>query len=240
LVLVISAADRIVLRFRVVSDRDGPGADAVAEQDPNIDVLVVARVGRVEEVVGGPVPYRLVDAFGTELVAVTEFLRDLSASGCSPTTLRSYAYELLGWLRFWQAVAVPWDRATRAEARDCALWLARVRKPQRDRRRDSPAPGRSTRSRGSRESAAAVQPNGQIVVVGSSFKGTSVFGVARLDTNGSLDTAFGNSGVLTTSFAGGDLGDAVLIQPNNGDIIAVGQSQNSAGVAELALARYIG
>lgn len=44
-------------------------------------------------------------------------------------------------LRFLQAVAVPWDRATRAEARDYALWLARARKPPRQRRPDSPAPG---------------------------------------------------------------------------------------------------
>jgi len=46
-----------------------------------------------------------------------------------------------GWLRFLQAVAVPWGRATRAEARDYALWLARTRKPPRQRRRDGPVPG---------------------------------------------------------------------------------------------------
>ena len=61
--------------------------------------------------------------------------------GLFPSTLRSYACELLGWLRFLQAVAVPWDRATRAEARDYALWLARTRKPPRHRRGDSPVPG---------------------------------------------------------------------------------------------------
>jgi integrase len=117
------------------------GADAVAEQERNIDALMVSRVGRVEEVTGGVVPYRLVDAAGVEVVAVSEFLLDLLASDCSPATLRSYAYELLGWLRFLQAVAVPWDRATRAEARDYALWLARTSKPPRRRRRGSPAPG---------------------------------------------------------------------------------------------------
>jgi site-specific recombinase XerD len=113
----------------------------VAEQERNIDALVVPRVGRVEEITSGPVPYRLVDASGVEMAAVTEFLRDISASSCSPATLRSYAYELLGWLRFLQAVAVPWDRATRAEARDYALWLARARKPPQRRRQGSPAPG---------------------------------------------------------------------------------------------------
>ena len=113
----------------------------MAEQERNVDTLVVPKVGRVEEVTDGLVPYRVVDAAGVELAAVTEFLRDLSASDCSPSTLRSYAYELLGWLRFLQAVAVPWDRATRAEARDYALWLARTRKPPRQRRRDGPVPG---------------------------------------------------------------------------------------------------
>jgi hypothetical protein len=68
----------------------------VAEQERNIDALMVPRVGRVEEVPGGVVPYRLVDAFGVEMAAVSEFLLDLPASDCSRATLRSYAYELLG------------------------------------------------------------------------------------------------------------------------------------------------
>jgi site-specific recombinase XerD len=113
----------------------------VAEKFRDIETLRVPRVGRVEETPGGVVPYRVVDASGAELTAVTEFLRNLSASDCSPATLRSYAYEILGWLRFLQAVGVPWERATRAEARDYALWLARARKPPRHRRRGSPAPG---------------------------------------------------------------------------------------------------
>ena len=88
--------------------------------------------------------------------------------------------------------------------------------------------------------AVAVQPNGQIVVVGSDFKSTSVFGVARLDTNGSLDSSFGTAGVLTTSFQGDDGATAVLIQPN-GDIVAVGFSENNTtGVTDIALARYLG
>jgi uncharacterized delta-60 repeat protein len=88
--------------------------------------------------------------------------------------------------------------------------------------------------------AIAVQPNGQIVVVGSDFKGTSVFGAARLDTNGSLDSTFGNAGVLTTSFQGDDGATAVLIQPN-GDIVTIGFSEdNATGVTDIALARYLG
>jgi uncharacterized delta-60 repeat protein len=88
--------------------------------------------------------------------------------------------------------------------------------------------------------AVAVQPNGQIVIAGSSFQSTSVFGLARLDTNGNLDSTFGNAGVLTTSFQGDDGATAVLIQPN-GDIVAIGFSENnSTGVTDIALARYLG
>ena len=96
----------------------------MAEQERNIDALVVPRVGRVEEIAGGLVPYRLVDASGMEIAAVTGFLRDISASGCSPATLRSYSYELLGWLRFLQAVAVPWDRRTSTVAPEACAYLA--------------------------------------------------------------------------------------------------------------------
>ena len=79
----------------------------MAEKFRDIETLRVPRVGRVEEAPGGVVPYRIVGASGAELTAVTEFLRNLSASDCSPATLRSYAYEILGWLRFLQAVDVP-------------------------------------------------------------------------------------------------------------------------------------
>ena len=37
------------------------------EQERNIDAIVVPSVGRVEEIPGGLVPYRLVDASGAEV-----------------------------------------------------------------------------------------------------------------------------------------------------------------------------
>ncbi len=119
-----------------------------SEQERDIGKLMVLRAGRVEDVVDGLVPYRLVDAAGVEVPAVTEFLRDLMACDCSPATLRSYAYELLGWLRFLHAVAVAWDRATRTEARDYALWLAQTPKQPRRRRQGAPAPGAVNRVTG--------------------------------------------------------------------------------------------
>ena len=67
---------------------------------------------------------------------------------------------------------------------------------------------------------------------------TSVFGLARFNADGSLDAAFGNGGVLTTRIQGSDLAALTFIQPD-GKILAVGTSQNAAGVTELALARYL-
>jgi uncharacterized delta-60 repeat protein len=87
--------------------------------------------------------------------------------------------------------------------------------------------------------AVAVESDGQIVVAGSHFESTSVFGVARLDANGKLDSAFGTGGVLTTDFQGDDAAAAVLVQPN-GDIVVVGSSENNTtGVSDLALVRYL-
>jgi uncharacterized delta-60 repeat protein len=88
--------------------------------------------------------------------------------------------------------------------------------------------------------AVAVQPNGQAVVGGSHFLATSVFGLARVNTNGSLDATFGNSGTVTTDIQGDDAIGAIVIQPN-GDIVAAGMSEdNSTGQTDVAVARYIG
>jgi uncharacterized delta-60 repeat protein len=86
----------------------------------------------------------------------------------------------------------------------------------------------------------AVQPNGQIVVGGAHFLATSPVGLARLNTDGSLDTTFCTSGTLTTTIQGNEAAQALLLQPD-GKIIAVGFSENnSTGVADVLLARYLG
>jgi integrase len=103
--------------------------------------LAVARVGRVEETGDPLLPFRLVDEQGVEIAAVTEFLHHMLADDASPASLRSYAYELLAWCCFLNAVMIPWDLAGRAEARDFALWLKTARKPERQRRPGAPSPG---------------------------------------------------------------------------------------------------
>lgn len=87
--------------------------------------------------------------------------------------------------------------------------------------------------------AIAVEPNGQIVFGGSHFFATSVFGLARVNSNGNIDPPFGTGGVVTTDFQGDDGIDTLLTQPN-GDIVAVGDSEdNSTGVTDVAMARYL-
>lgn len=84
-------------------------------------------------------PYRLVDAPGAPVEGAAAFLRDLQAAGRPATTARSYAMDLLRWFRFLWAVEVPWDRASRVEARDFSRWLQVAGQPSRPhwRRPDS-------------------------------------------------------------------------------------------------------
>ena len=91
--------------------------------------------------------------------------------------------------------------------------------------------------------AVAIQANGQAVIGGThtesgQFSSTSVFGLARVNADGTLDPAFGTGGVLTSRIHGNDFVSLLVIQPD-GKILAVGTSQNTAGVMDLALARYL-
>ena len=85
--------------------------------------LVVPLAGAVEAT-GDPFePYRLVDPEGAPVLPVTVFLADLQACGRSALTQRSYSMALLRWFRFLWAAGVPWDQATRVEARDFVRWV---------------------------------------------------------------------------------------------------------------------
>ncbi|WP_405883438.1 calcium-binding protein [Streptomyces sp. NBC_01384] len=84
---------------------------------------------------------------------------------------------------------------------------------------------------------AALQPDGKIVVVGTSEipdNGCCWFTVARYNANGTLDTGFGDGGWVRTDFGhdGSSAGEAVAVQPD-GRIVAAGESGG-----EFAVARY--
>ncbi|WP_406054569.1 calcium-binding protein [Streptomyces sp. NBC_01077] len=78
----------------------------------------------------------------------------------------------------------------------------------------------------------ALQPDGRIVSVG--YVGNTAFdiGVARYNSNGTLDTTFSGDGMVTADFGGTEFGNAVAVQPD-GRIVAAG-----SGGAGFAVLRY--
>jgi len=87
--------------------------------------------------------------------------------------------------------------------------------------------------------AIGVEPDGKVVIAGSSSTaaGTSSFGLARFGPSGALDAGFGAAGSTTTPFQGSTGANALVIQPGDGKIIAVGSS-DVGGQERVALARY--
>ncbi len=103
----------------------------ISQEDAPRDLaaLAVPRAGGLHETGDPWEPYRLVDASGCAVVPVTAYLQDLQAAGRPAATQRSYAMDLLRWFRFCWAIGVPWDQATRAEARDFSCWVQLTAKP---------------------------------------------------------------------------------------------------------------
>lgn len=105
--------------------------DEIRETSRDLATLVVAASGRLVESGDAWQPYLLLDPAGVRVEAVDVFLRDLQAAGRSAATARSYGMDLLRWFRFLWAVDVPWNRATRVEARDFCRWLLVAGRPAR-------------------------------------------------------------------------------------------------------------
>jgi hypothetical protein len=80
--------------------------------------------------------------------------------------------------------------------------------------------------------ALAVQSNGQVIVGGFVADASPIFGgIARLDTNGELDTTFGIGGTLTV-----DNDVTALLVDTNGDILAIEGTGNDGIVVAAYLA----
>jgi site-specific recombinase XerD len=108
------------------------------ESDRILDGIVLPQWGRVEPS-DGPVPWTVVTDEGLDLVVVQQYLREVVARGGSPSTTRSYAYDLLRWWRWLMAIGVQWDRATSTEVKDYVLWLRSATKRRRHARTASAA-----------------------------------------------------------------------------------------------------
>ncbi|MFO1001424.1 MAG: fibrinogen-like YCDxxxxGGGW domain-containing protein [Planctomycetaceae bacterium] len=82
----------------------------------------------------------------------------------------------------------------------------------------------------------AVQSDGKIVVAGSTYGGANYdFGLARYNSNGTLDNTFDDNGLQTVNFGGDDVAHALTIQ-SDGKIVVVGETLVS-GQKEIAIAR---
>ena len=114
---------------------DGGGRD--------LAVLVVPLVGSVTATEDVFRPFRLLDADGSPAGAVDVFLAEMQAAGRSAATQRSYALDLLRWLRFCWAIEVPWDQATSCEGRDFIRWMMLTVKPARRHWRTGEVPDRT-------------------------------------------------------------------------------------------------
>ena len=84
--------------------------------------------------------------------------------------------------------------------------------------------------------AAALQPDGKIVVAGERSGDDDDFAVARLQPGGVLDTTFGSAGRTTVDFGGQESGAAVALQPD-GRIVVAGDTTVGS---DFAVARLLG
>src|SRR5260370_23458049 len=95
----------------------------LGDGERDLSALVVPRIGGLRETGDPWEPYQLYDAGGAVVAPVSVFLKDLQAAARPAATQHSYAMDLLRWFRFCWAVSVPWNQATRAEARDFSRWI---------------------------------------------------------------------------------------------------------------------
>ena len=81
------------------------------------------------------------------------------------------------------------------------------------------------------------------VIIGGIYESpnSDPWGLARVNSNGTVDTTFGSGGSVTTPVGLEGFVGLLLVQPNN-EIVAVGESQVSKNtdstLEDLALARY--
>jgi uncharacterized delta-60 repeat protein len=87
----------------------------------------------------------------------------------------------------------------------------------------------------------ALESDGKIIVAGYTFGGSTTrddFAVVRYNSDGSLDTSFGQGGLVSTNFSGASIDDAYAVRiQTDGKIVLAGTS-NASGNYDFALARY--
>jgi uncharacterized delta-60 repeat protein len=86
--------------------------------------------------------------------------------------------------------------------------------------------------------ALAIQPDGRILAAGRANFAQD-FGLARYQTNGALDTAFGTNGVVTTDFNGSiDRALGMVLQIDGKIVLAGAANLTTGSTGDFGLARY--
>jgi uncharacterized delta-60 repeat protein len=94
----------------------------------------------------------------------------------------------------------------------------------------------------------AIQPDGKIIAVGDVGEpGVGhLFGVARYNPNGTLDSSFGTGGKVTSNFGDADAFDGIVLQAAsdlallaNGNIVVVGYALKDFGGYNFGVIRYL-
>ena len=84
----------------------------------------------------------------------------------------------------------------------------------------------------------AIQPDGKILVGGTSGDTAQYFTVARLNNNGTLDTSFGTGGKVQTTFSGSESFTQSIAVQTDGRIVLGGYTVNIPHAKDFALIRY--
>lgn len=173
--------------------------------------LRVPSIGEVCRVGSGP--WEVLGADGQPVVAWVSFRSELVACGCSASTCRSYAHDVLRWLRFLAALGISWQQASRVEVRDFVRWLRVADNPARCRGLRSggrPAPGSLNAATGKAYLAAGYAPrtiNHALSVLGEFYQHAVDAGLGPLHSpvplRRSASTVLGPSG--SRSAVGGSM-----------------------------------
>ena len=93
---------------------------------------------------------------------------------------------------------------------------------------------------GSSATALTLQPDGKILVAGTTSATNNDYLLARFNTDGSVDSSFGNAGRFTTDFSVYDVANDILLLPDNRIVLAGALARNtSATTLDFGITRHV-
>jgi uncharacterized delta-60 repeat protein len=84
-----------------------------------------------------------------------------------------------------------------------------------------------------------LQPDGKIIAVGEGTSGFNAFGLARYDSNGTLDATFGTAGKVITIVGGNSSSANAAVLQSDGKILVAGEGPGGGGFISVAAVRYL-